>query len=400
MVHPVPINHWPAIVLCLACGCAPAAMHPTRPLSLDSQSTPPTEGIEPASESTELTPASSLEQEPALNDELPSSAAVTEQTSAEPKPHPLDELSDEEVKRRVKEDLASLGSMSIGPPNGGSLLNAVKMPEDDRWHLVDPGLAYGTQETVDALQRVIIRVNEQFPNTPPLHIGHISGRRGGHLSPHVSHQSGRDVDLAYYYSNGGTWYQRATEENLDVARTWALVRALIAETDVRFLLIDHSVQRLLRAHADAIGEDQGWLDDVFKGTRGKTTPLIRHVAGHATHLHVRFHNPIAEETARRCYPALVALGKIKPPTYYIQHKARKGDSLIKLAKRYGTTVRTIQRANGMRGTVIFARKTYRIPKTGPAALGHSKVVIPARRPPPFDPQGNEARNEARNDVGR
>lgn len=299
-----------------------------------------------------------------------------------PEPHPLDGVSDEEVRLRVKGDLASLGSMSIGQTNGGMLLNGVKLEEDERWVVVDESHAYGTQETIDSLKRAVDAVRAQFPGTPPLHIGHISGPKGGHLSPHLSHQAGRDVDVGFYYSNGATWYQRANAENLDVARTWALIKALIVATDVEFVLIDQSLHPVLRAEAERRGEDADWLDDLFRGTPGKRPPLIRHAKGHATHLHVRFYSPRAQETARRCYAALVAESKIKPPVYYVSHVAKKGDSLIRLAKRYGTTVKAIQRANGMRGTKIFAKKTYKVPQTGPAALSLGKGEVPTRRLPP------------------
>lgn len=301
----------------------------------------------------------------------------------EPEPHPLDALSDEEVRARVKDDLSELGSMSLGRPSGGSLVNAVPMPADDGWVVVDASHAYGTTETVENLSKVIALVAEEHPGTPPLHIGHISGKHGGPLSPHLSHQAGRDVDLGYYYLEGSKWYQPANAQNLDVKRTWSLVRAIIVETDVEFILIDRSLHPLLRRHAEAKGESRAWLDDLFKGTPGRTSPLIRHTKGHATHMHVRFWNPLAQETARRCYTALIQEEKIKPPTYMVSHRAKKGDSLLKLAKQYGTTVKAIQRANGLRTTKIFAKRTYKIPRSGPAAIEvGARAVIPARRLPP------------------
>ncbi|MEZ4647906.1 MAG: LysM peptidoglycan-binding domain-containing protein [Candidatus Eisenbacteria bacterium] len=54
----------------------------------------------------------------------------------------------------------------------------------------------------------------------------------------------------------------------------------------------------------------------------------------------------------------------------IRHKVKSGDTLGGLAKRYGTSVRAIQEANGLgRSTMIRAGKTLRIPSRGtPAAL--------------------------------
>src|SRR5690606_27711755 len=141
--------------------------------------------------------------------------------------------------------------------------------------------------------------------------------------------------------------------------------------------LDASVQRLLREYAEERGEPPDWLDSLFEGGDG-LPPLIRHEPGHATHFHVRFYNPIAEETARRAYPTLIAEGRVKPPVHFAHYKVKKGDSLIRLAKRFGTTVRAIQRANGMRSTKIMARKTYKIPQKG-NGRPPGAVAVPPRR---------------------
>jgi penicillin-insensitive murein endopeptidase len=270
--------------------------------------------------------------------------------------------------------------MSIGRPSAGRLLNGVHMPEGPAWRLVDPPHTWGTQETVDALKTAINAVFDRFPDTPPLPIGHISAEHGGHLRPHISHQSGRDVDLGYYYREDDSWYRRAHAGNLDLERTWSLVRAFVTQTDVEMILIDRSIQRLLRDHAEKIGEPKAWLDDLFAG-KGPRGPLIRHARGHSTHLHVRFFSPTAQETARRCIPALVEEGVIEAPPHFVYHRVRKGETLGKLAKRYGTTVRAIMRANGLRRTLIQARKTYRIPRPGLPPGLKEPVRIPGRRLP-------------------
>ncbi len=126
-------------------------------------------------------------------------------------------LSDAEIAQRFHHDPASLGPASIGPASAGALVNGVQMPRGDHWQLLDPGRAWGTQETVDALVRSIERVNERLPGAPPVAIGHLSAKNGGHLSPHKSHQSGRDADVGYYYKSGPRPFVHATEDNLDLA---------------------------------------------------------------------------------------------------------------------------------------------------------------------------------------
>ncbi|WP_437482295.1 penicillin-insensitive murein endopeptidase [Sorangium sp. So ce1014] len=297
---------------------------------------------------------------------------------------PLAAMTEAQIEELLSKDPAALGPMSVGATNAGALFNGIRMPESDRWELVDPSHAWGTRETIDALDRTIGEVHRQFPGSPKLYIGHISDRDGGHLSPHKSHQAGRDVDISYFLDARHRWYQRATAANLDRERTWAFVRALVTESDVELILIDTSVQRLLKEHALKIGEDKGWLDDVFQYGSRKPRPLIRHARGHANHIHIRFYSPIAQESAVRAYPLLVKRGVIKPTAYYVRHTAKKGQTLGSLARKYGTTVEAIKRANGLRSTAIQARRVYNIPRpsSGPAAPPKHVVVPPRRLPPP------------------
>src|SRR5690606_22036938 len=113
-----------------------------------------------------------------------------------------------------------------------------------------------------------------------------------------SHQSGRDVDLGYFYKDKRAWYRRATWQTLDVERTWTFVRALITKTDIDLLLIDYSIQSLLKKHALAIGEDEAWIHKLFHGS-GDRPAIIRHARGHATHIHARFFSPEAQRNAQR-----------------------------------------------------------------------------------------------------
>jgi murein endopeptidase len=391
-----------ALFACLA-GCA-ASVHGIRaPVATGSASSENAAQSGPASDDgdapvaapqSKTKPDDAEESESAEdNDE----GAVDDGLEVEPPPnatirpaHPFANLSDAELEHRLATDSASLGSMSVGKPNAGLLFNGVPMPEGAEWTVVVKGEAYGTEETIHYLTAAIHAVNVAFPGSPRLEIGDISAKSGGYLSPHLSHQAGRDVDISYFYLDGEHWYVRATEENLDVKRTWAFIRALITQTDVEMLLIDHSLQLLLRAEAEREGEDREWLDSVFRGN-GAMPPLIRHAPGHATHLHIRFYSPIAQETGRRLYAALVRHQLVHVGPSYVAYVARKGDTLATLAKRYHTTVPVIRRANGLRSTLIQAKRSYRIPQPGHAPPGYVQgpVAIPPRRlPPEHSPAGN------------
>jgi penicillin-insensitive murein endopeptidase len=296
-------------------------------------------------------------------------------------PHPLDGMSRSKLEATLMNDPKSLGSMSVGYPNSGALVNGEPMPTGEQWQVLHPANAFGTHETISYLIHCVQKVNATFPDTPPMFIGDLGARRGGHLFPHVSHQSGRDVDVGYYYVEGGHWYDRARADNLDRARTWTFVRALITETDVELILIDRSVQRLLRSYAASAGEDTAWLDQIFEGSE-TARPIIRHAKGHATHIHVRFYNPVAQETGRRAYDLLLTHRLIEPPVFFARYKVKKGETVSAIARRYKLTWQAFEQINGMKTPFLREGSEYKIPRRGGVRAVPGPIAIPARRLPP------------------
>ena len=73
------------------------------------------------------------------------------------------ELTDQDLARKFRDDLASLGSVSIGFADRGRVLNAVQMPQDPAWIVERPNVAYATRETIDALAQVFRSVHRRFP---------------------------------------------------------------------------------------------------------------------------------------------------------------------------------------------------------------------------------------------
>ena len=352
-------------------------------------------------------PAATSHSEPVMESpeiDLDTVAGELPPAAPERLPHPLAELSDAEVEALVLGDASELGTASLGRPNRGSLFGAVQMPAGEGWRVVNPRETWGTQETIDYLSHSIKRVGEMFPGTPDIHIGDISKESGGHLRPHHSHQAGRDVDLGFYYLDGSAWYSKANIKNLDVARTWALLKVTVTETDVQAVFLDHSLQRVLRAHATKIGESEQWLDQVFGGPTSDLRPLVLHEPGHKTHLHIRYYNPIAQETGRRVYKALLKHKKISPPSYFQKYKARRGDSLNRIAKKNKTTVQALLQANGLKSNRIYAGRTYRIPRRGGVEQTPRKLVLPARRIPthvalaPVSPKSEQPQLGASSEV--
>jgi murein endopeptidase len=373
----------------------PAALPPPAPLAAPAPvdaSTPPA-AVAPAlgaGLADAATPtAGSADELAALDDDEEDQATTTAppHLPSQPAGPPL---TDAEVDHRFHHDLASLGPASVGPASAGALVNGVQMPKGEHWQLLDAGHAWGTQETVDALVRSIERVNERFPGAPPLAIGHLSAKNGGHLNPHRSHQSGRDADVGYYYKSGTRPFVHATEDNLDLPRTWTLLKTALQESTIDMIFIDRLVQRAIADYAVRSGEDVAFVDRVFQ-IRGKNAAApIRHIHGHDNHIHFRWHNPIAEEMGRRVARFVViprapvaraAVAANQPETTgYAQIRAHSGDTLVILARRYGTTVEEIQRANGLGGNAIRAGIVYRIPQKAVAKAPAKPPQKPARQP--------------------
>ena len=69
------------------------------------------------------------------------------------------------------------------------------------------------------------------------------------------------------------------------------------------------------------------FDSLSELLRDFPRPIIRHAPGHATHIHIRFYNPIAQETARRCHSLLLAAKLTSAPQSYISHKVKKNETL-------------------------------------------------------------------------
>ncbi|MSP26845.1 MAG: hypothetical protein EXR75_17230 [Myxococcales bacterium] len=274
-----------------------------------------------------------------------------------------------EMAHSLTTDPASLGALSLGRPNHGALVNAAQMASSDDWEVVSPSTAWATAETIRYLERAITHTAKLHPGAHRLHIGDMSREHGGPIRPHRSHQSGRDVDLGYYYLPGSEgWYQLASERTLDRSRSWALVRAFVTETDVELILIDQRVQRMLYDEALASGEDMAWLDSIFGFRKKHPEPLIRHAYGHRTHLHVRFYNPRAQSLGSQASEALAIRGLV-PATKAVGSLARKNGTRNKPAP-------------GSREDLL-ARLRAAMPKNVVTRV--SAAVVPPRRLPPAYP---------------
>jgi murein endopeptidase len=236
-------------------------------------------------------------------------SAILPLVTVTPEPHPLGHLSARELELLARRAPEQLGPATLGSPNRGRLLNGVPLTATHGVHVVNDSQSYGTPATVRSIQSAVAEVLRSFPDSRPLFVGDLSRRGGGYLRPHRSHQTGVDADLGYYYLNAERWYTQATAENLDRARTWALLKALVSQGNVQYVFMDRSVQQLLVEYALAQGEPPELVSTLFESTQNRTA-LVRHARLHLTHFHVRFHDFLAEETGRRLLPCWRRLRRI------------------------------------------------------------------------------------------
>ena len=195
----------------------------------------------------------------------------------------------QEVRLRVEG--GSHESSSIGRPDRGRLSSSHQLESGPGYRVRSPSRAYGTQRTVSHIERTFERAAAHYPGAPSLAIGDLSYARGGRMRPHVSHQSGRDADIAYYTvsSEDGDGFIVATPRTLDVPRTWYLLKSFIDTGDVRYIFIDFELQEPLYNYARLRGASEEELEVWFQyPNRGASRGIIRDARGHDDHFHIRF----------------------------------------------------------------------------------------------------------------
>lgn len=293
-----------------------------------------------------------------------------------------DDLSDADLSRLFAEHPEEIGSISFGLVEAGRLMNGVQMPPGDAWTVVDANNAWGTRESVEFLCDAATSVRELFPTAPPMRINHIGRQNGGHLRPHQSHQAGRDVDIGFYYPNGEDpgRLSKKRELAMDMATNWALVKTLIMHSDVQFIIVDKRIQARMYDFAERQGEDKSWLDRLF---HAGAKSMFRHARGHRDHFHVRFFSPRSQELGRRIQPLLSK----QPDQNLTIYRVKKGDTLGGIASKFNSSVKMIQKANGMTTTSLSVGRTLNVPLRGPCTNCPTPpaLVVPNRCLPPPPP---------------
>jgi penicillin-insensitive murein endopeptidase len=224
------------------------------------------------------------------------------ETHAEPSDEDLEKIA--RMPRSVSpSDLEPNPSVSVGYPNRGLLRFGMRI-NDEKDLEVKVGSQdsrHGTGELVRLIETAAHEVAFRYPRAE-LTVGDLSRTGGGRFRPHVSHQSGRDVDLGFYeldrrstpvnvhmfvrFNNQAMGKQWGNLYKFDAARNWALIESLLSQptTDVQHIFVSNAIKRRLLNQAVKEGANP---EMVMRAKRVITQP--RHGAPHRSHFHVRIY---------------------------------------------------------------------------------------------------------------
>lgn len=194
-------------------------------------------------------------------------------------------------------------SLSIGAPARGSLAHARRLPMSHPAFVVRrPTRAYATDETVRWIVEAFEALRATDPEAPAVEVHDLSFRHGGPISGHNSHESGRDVDIAYFQKDCGELcrFRRIGPHQLDARRQWALFSRWIERDVVDNIFVDHRLAAKIYEAAREAGATRRDLNRWFQYPRPieQRQGIIRHHPRHSDHFHARFVCPESDPDCR------------------------------------------------------------------------------------------------------
>ncbi len=157
-------------------------------------------------------------------------------------------------------------STSVGTPTGGRLMGQSELPQRGTGYVRVGRYGHATDETIAYVQYASWVVSRMFPSTPPVAIGDLSAEGGGNLTPHVSHRSGRDVDIGFFRNDNRQTrrLEKLSPNQIDVAKTWIMVEALLSTGAIQQIYIDQTFQKQMFTYAMSVGWPEEQLSPVFQ----------------------------------------------------------------------------------------------------------------------------------------
>lgn len=191
-------------------------------------------------------------------------------------------------------------SVSIGRASDGTLKNGFQFTESTGLEVHEPKESYGTRRVIRMMKAAVADVQARWPEAPEISVWDLSYEKGGHFSPHKSHQSGRDIDVSYYQKQDADRDDDPVDR-IDPVRSWYLFTTLIETGEVEYIFIAYPLQKVLYEYARSVGYTKKQLKDIIQYPRPKSerVGIIREVGGgHDTHAHIRFK---CAERDRNCH---------------------------------------------------------------------------------------------------
>ncbi len=196
-------------------------------------------------------------------------------------------------------------NQAVGFPDNGSLRNATSLKtqqtllKEDSFYSIsfpDRERFYSTFEMAQMISKMGHFLNSKISDLK-LFVGNISAKRGGHLSPHKSHQIGVDADIAYPAKTAA----EAQKTNFPVVVTQAnrQINKQIYSVEKTFELFKFAfkqnefpvdrifVDRLIIQDLCTYAENKKEFSGPDKLITEKIFQNIEHVDGHGDHFHMR-----------------------------------------------------------------------------------------------------------------
>jgi len=148
---------------------------------------------------------------------------------------------------------------------------------------------WATKETISYVKKCAAEYRRKFPKGAPMNIGDLSKKNGGPLGNHLSHQSGRDVDIGYMTNppqSRGYFNRNATRDNLDLPKQWAIVQCFLDNPDTMYIFLSHTVKDALLVYVNSHPKLKSKYGKYFR-----RLSILRPDNEHHSHMHVRFKCP-------------------------------------------------------------------------------------------------------------
>lgn len=185
---------------------------------------------------------------------------------------------------QIRED-----AKSVGLPQRGRIENSLQLPKSTLYDRGHPWVLWGSSHAVKNLMLAFASFRRDTGFDGRVVVGSMSRRGGRRLSPHVSHQSGRDIDIRLPLLPGIPESDSPNPDQVDWYATWCLIKAFVDTGEASLIFLDIDLHRRVYEAARVLGVSKEELAEILMWPfwKGGERPVVRHADGHEAHLHVR-----------------------------------------------------------------------------------------------------------------